>query len=154
MFIILLMTASSACIGDKTAWVQQQRIRGTYDFLHVDDRDHFAKLVAGGFNTVLLGCGGLDVDKPEMIAMLKKQSGWCKQLGLHLFVSNRLCGGALRMARPEADVDFVPTIEIQVHGQGPGVGVGGRRYQGAAAVEYSINRQLFGRQRSASAAAG
>ena len=78
--------------GEWPAWIDDHKIRGAFDFEHVDDRDHLAKLAANGFNTVLLSFALLDVDAPQEIALLKKQAGWCDELGLHMFVITRLCG--------------------------------------------------------------
>ncbi len=83
--------------GKWPAWIDSDKIRGAFDFIHTDNRDHLATLAANGFNTVLVSCASVDVDKPEAIAQMNKQAGWCAQLGLHFFPSTRLCGGQLEL---------------------------------------------------------
>jgi len=78
--------------GQWPAWIDNEKIRGTMDFVDVQKRAHFAKLADSGINTLILSCAKLDVDTPEKIARLKRQAGWCADLGLHLFVTTRLCG--------------------------------------------------------------
>ena len=110
--LVLLMSARSTCMAEYPAWIDQQKIRGTYDFHHVDDRAHLAKLAAGGFNTILLTFGGGEIDTPQGLALLQKQAGWCRELGLHVFISNRLCGGKEELRH------LVPGGRCYVNGSG------------------------------------
>jgi hypothetical protein len=109
---ILLMFSVYPCQAEFPAWIETQKIRGTYDFHHVDSRAHLAKLAAGGLNTVLLSLGGLELDEPASTGLLVKQFGWCAELGLHVFVSNRLCGG------PQELRHLVPGGRCYVNGSG------------------------------------
>ncbi len=101
-FALVMTAASAACVAQPRQWIEQQKIRAAFDYMHVDDRDHLARLAGGGFNTIVLSIAGLDVDKPDHISSLKKHARWCDELGLHVFVTNRLCGGAeeVRYLRP------------------------------------------------------
>ena len=110
-FLILLVLARPTCLAEFPGWIETQKIRGTFD-LYEMDHDHLAKLAAGGLNTVLLTFGGVEVDTPEGVALLQKRAGWCKELGLHMFVSNRLCGG------PQELRHLVPGGRCYVNGAG------------------------------------
>ena len=112
LIAIIALLTSSTCFAEFPAWIEQEKIRGTYDFHHVDDHDHMAKLAAGGLNTVLLTFGGAEVETPDGIALLQKQAKWCEELGLHVFISNRLCGGKQELRH------LVPGGRCYVNGSG------------------------------------
>jgi len=92
LLLLFLSVASSGCFAEWPAWIDNEKIRGAMDFEHVDKRAHFAKLADSGINALVVSFANLDVDTPEEIARMKKQAGWCADLGLHLFVKTRLCG--------------------------------------------------------------
>jgi len=95
LLVLFLLVAASESFAEWPAWLDNEKIRGTLDFEHVDKRAHFARLADSGVNTLIISFAALDVDKPEEIARLNKQAGWCAELGLHLFVMTRMCGDKL-----------------------------------------------------------
>ena len=92
VLLVSLLLAASGARAEWPAWIDNQKIRGAFDFEHVDKREHFAKLAASGLNTLMVSFAQLDVDQPAEITRLKKQAGWCAELGVHMFVTTRLCG--------------------------------------------------------------
>src|SRR3990172_2532095 len=70
MTLALLLLAVPAGFAEWPDWIDNDKIRGAFDFGHVDNRGHFAKLAANGFNTLVLDFGALDVDVPAEIALM------------------------------------------------------------------------------------
>ena len=53
-FLILFVLAPAACFAEFPGWIETEKIRGTYDFHHVDSRAHLAKLAAEWEAEILL----------------------------------------------------------------------------------------------------
>ncbi len=99
ILLFLFLLAPSLCLAEWPTWIDNQKIRGAFDFSSVDKRAHFERLAASGINTLIVSFAELDIDKPAEIARMTNQADWCAELGLHLFVTMRLCGDTLESRR-------------------------------------------------------